>query len=399
MKNLALLLLWCHMALGPITVKTECVIDPFEVDPHPLIVLSGSTDWIYPEPGEDVLRFDSGTSIDFLCPGRNVLINNKSTRSSILVALCVSDATFQTSNGALVRWKALKCSGHPWRDIRDNGHSCAADGIELEVGFFLGDGRFLNFLIICFNVERQIAYYTFIIQTAAINQRIRGTPRPSWLQGSEIYFMEKVKNIYSRDQQKSIINKQIGLPASSNKFIKKSGNYFLARGHLTARSDGFYAAQQNATFYMQNIAPQWQTFNGGNWNQVEVNLRDYIELTGENLWVWTGVHGVTTLPHQLTGEDIELYLFMDSNIRALPVPEIFYKVAFNPLTQAGVALIGVNNPYIEEFMPLCEDVSEYLSWFTCKSSLIGGYCYACTVDSFREVIDVLPGFSVKTLLV
>lgn len=51
--------------------------------------------------------------------------------------------------------------------------------------------------------------------------------------------------------------------------MPKNGNIFLARGHLAARSDFIYIAHQRATYNFLNVAPQWQSFNGGNWAILE----------------------------------------------------------------------------------------------------------------------------------
>ncbi|KAL1508887.1 hypothetical protein ABEB36_003709 [Hypothenemus hampei] len=374
----------------------ECVINPFEVNPHPLIVLSKGVDWIYPIHGENVLRFKQGTSLDFLCPGRQIIINNTQTEKDILTGQCISDTVFLIDD-MHVEWRTLIC-GDFRRSIRDTGNSCVGNGKELITGFETDDGRFITALTICFNPQLEIAYYTFINQTSTINQRVLATPRPSFIQGSGIYTIGSATSYYVRAQQRATINTLVGLPENSTKYIQDSGNYFLSRGHMTARSDGFYAAQQNATFYMQNIAPQWHTVNGANWNQIEIDLRDYAEASASDLQVYCGVYGVTTLPHEETGDEIELYLFVNSTHKLLPVPEFYWKVAYNSLTKAAVALIGMNNPYKESFTPICEDISSNLSWFTCNSELVKGYCYACTVPSFRKIVTTLPDFPTKQLL-
>jgi len=341
--------------------------------------------------GETVLRFPSGTSLDFLCPGRNVTVNTTSTGKAILVGTCVSGSTFFI-NGTYVDWSWLSCSDYHWRSIINTGRTCAWNGIELDIGFEIGDGRFLTSLMVCFNPAQQIAYYTLINQTAAINQRVSASNSisPPFRQGSGIYTIGSATSFYNRTQQRATINTLLGLDNSSTKYIKDSDDKFLSRGHMIARADGFYAAQQNATFYMQNIAPQWQTVNGGNWNRLEINLRDYVEASGTDLQFWCGVHGVTTLPHETTGEEIDLYLFVNSSMKALPVPEVYWKVVYNPLTEEGVAVIAHNNPYKSEYKPICEDISSNLSWFTCQSSQEEGFCYACSLTDFRKTVTVLP---------
>lgn len=398
-------------------IAPECIIYPFETDLHPIIVLSNSSSLIYPVWPETVLRFRSGQSLDFICPNRDTLINSTATGNTLLTGTCVSGTQFQIGD-QLVEWAALSCSDTHWRDIERTGETCAGDGIELEVGFHVEDGRFIQSMIICFNPNLQIAYYTYIYQTASINQRVLGTPRPSWLQGSGIYNgIGTVTNLYIRANQRASINSLLGLNDTSSLYIHDDTNYFLARGHMTARSDGYYAVQQNATFYMQNIAPQWQTFNGWNWNQIEIDLRDYASDNGLDLHVsvklkslikdisitllkvWTGVYGVSTLPHAETGEPTELYLFHNSTHKLLPVPEIYWKVAYDPISELGIALIGINNPYNSTFNYLCFDVSNRLTWLHCdRNNQVQGYCYACSITTLRYVVDFIPNVNERGLL-
>lgn len=96
-----------------------------------------------------------------------------------------------------------------------------------------------------------------------------------------------------------------------------------------------------------------------------------------------------------------LYLYVDNNNNvAIPVPEIYWKVVYEPKTKAGIALIGVNNPYKDDLVKICGDVASRVSWLKWKASdKQSGYGYACSVDDFRKVVDVLPDFKVESLLV
>lgn len=114
-----------------------------------------------------------------------------------------------------------------------------------------------------------------------------------------------------------------------------------------------------------------------------------------------GGYGVTTLPHATTGVETELYLLASGTQRAFPVPEIYWKVVYNPITQRGVALIGVNNPYktsaqIDRF---CDDRSDLLPWLTWqKDNQARGISWACTVTAFRRIVKNFPEITIKGLL-
>ncbi|CAG9765125.1 unnamed protein product [Ceutorhynchus assimilis] len=378
-----------------------CSIDPFEADPYPLIVLANTNTFLYPNPGEKILRFKVNQRVDFICPGGGVNVGSLETDNGVLTGTCKKGTSFKIKRKTLDS-SEIRCRTPILRDIRATGNRCSwfDRGQELEVGFIVEDGRFLRTLSICFNQAKQLSEFTYIEQTPSINQQILGTPRPPWLQGSGIYNIKgTISNLYLKKNQRTTINRLLGLPDKSTKYIKNTGDYFLARGHLTARSDFFYAAQQNATFYMQNIAPQWQTFNSRNWNQIEADVRNYAAASGVNLHVWTGVHGITTLPHEKTGLPTQLYLFVNETSKLIPVPEIFWKAVYNPKTERGVCLIGVNNPYQETFSPICPDISKDIDWLHCdRTSQKRGFCYACNLTAIRFAMPILPRITDRGLL-
>lgn len=57
-----------------------------------------------------------------------------------------------------------------------------------------------------------------------------------------------------------------------------------------AKSDNVHAAAQMATFWYSNAAPQWQTFNGGNWNALEGAVRKYAARQQKDLICYTGTY-------------------------------------------------------------------------------------------------------------
>ncbi|XP_076252979.1 salivary endonuclease-like [Rhynchophorus ferrugineus] len=378
-----------------VSLKSEitdgCEIHPLKFDLSPLIILAGTTTIPYPRIGEEVLRFYHGQRVEFACPGSE-MVNG----FVVLPASCHSQDEFDTVNGR-VKWSQLYCKATIQSTIRYTGLSCEADGSEIEVGFPLEGDRFVRTMMICFDRENQMAHYSFINQTASINQRTNAY-RPLWTQGSNIYDIDSVTDLYTRKNQRKTVNALVNLEANSAKYIN---NDYLSRGHLTAKADMFYSAQQNATFFMGNVAPQWQTLNGGNWNNIEIAVRDYGEQNRVNLMVWTGVHGIATLSHTETKDQVDLYLYVDelTNKKAIPVPAIFWKIVYNPNSQEGIALIGFNNPYTDPD-PICSDVSRNITWLKLnKNTTSAGYCYVCTVDSFRNKVKNVPNVTVRGLLV
>lgn len=86
-----------------------------------------------------------------------------------------------------------------------------------------------------------------------------------------------VNTMYTQVTQKETITGIVGAELA-DKYV--TSIQFLSRGHLAAKSDFVFATGQRASFYFFNAAPQWQPFNGGNWNTLEqVCLSSYLLIT------------------------------------------------------------------------------------------------------------------------
>ena len=73
-----------------------------------------------------------------------------------------------------------------------------------------------------------------------------------------------------------------------------------------------------STFYYINAAPQWQTFNSGNWLSVENSVRSLAEDQGRELVVYTGTNGVMRLKDE-EGDEVDIFLYPEEG--RLPVPK------------------------------------------------------------------------------
>nr|CAD7402364.1 unnamed protein product [Timema cristinae] len=138
-------------------------------------------------------------------------------------------------------------------------------------------------------------------------------------------------------------------------------------------------------------------------SSVGTRTKKYARDKSVDLVVYTGTYGITTLPNA-RGVEKELYLYVDeNNNNAMPIPKLFWKVVYNPLSQAATVFIGVNNPYITSLKndyQLCSDVSSKVSWLTWdKSSQKKGFSYACEFADFRKSVPAMPALTVKSLLV
>lgn len=101
-------------------------------------------------------------------------------------------------------------------------------------------------------------------------------------------------NLYKRATQRTTFTTLLGSATLAEEYIHLTNDYFLSKGHLVAKADFLYGAQQLTTFWYTNAAPQWQTFNGNNWNAMENDCRAFAGSIGADLEVYTGTY-VSTL--------------------------------------------------------------------------------------------------------
>ncbi|ERL89782.1 hypothetical protein D910_07143, partial [Dendroctonus ponderosae] len=178
--------------------------------------------------------------------------------------------------------------------------------------------------------------YSHYNLTSNIGYRDGKVPRKFFQEDGFYSTSNSLDNLYQRDNERRTINQLLNLDSNSD------------AGHLTAKGDFVYAFQQLATFHYVNSAPQWASFNGGNWNELEISVRDLADSTSSNLEVYTGVYGTTTLRNANNFQKTPLFLHTINGNNLMPVPQLFWKIIYN---RQNV---------------ICRDVSDRITWFNNK---------------------------------
>lgn len=222
----------------------------------------------------------------------------------------------------------------------------------------------------------------------------RRIDRPEFAAG-DFYKGLSINRLYTRGMQRRTISTILGSDKLGAELIKPSGDLFLSRGHMAARADFIFNNHQRATFYFVNVAPQWQTFNGGNWAILEDYMKRYVARKNIDTEIYTGTHGIVTYK-DVDGVQQKIYLSSTADSQKIPVPKIYYKVVIDTRNKAGIVFIGVNDPYatdeeIQKDYTYCRNVIDkvnYIPWN--KSNRMMGYMYACSVKEFVKAIGDLP---------
>lgn len=376
--------------------------------PQPLLLLhNNSTSDVdaFPLPidNKGTVVFQAGEKIDIACPGGSnfVIVNGVNTKSKLEQAQCESGLKFKVF-GVSAQFNTITCVSVPTGSARYTKKKCAGTYREIEIGFNI-DKRFIRHLSVCFDDKLRNSVYSHANLSSSIAGFQVGYPRPNFLEANYYNVTpDTVDGLYSRKNQRRTINRILGLSDTNSSIIQDNTDYYLSKGHYSAKADFVYGSQQTLTFYYVNTAPQWQTFNGGNWNTMEGDCRKFASKRNLDLIIYTGSYGISTLPNN-QGVQKELYLWNRSNQqRGIPVPALFYRVVYDPKSKAGVAFIGLNNPYKKNVQEdiICRDVCDKINWVTWeKNSLYLGYSYCCEVDDLRKTITTIPKLDVRSLLI
>merc|ERR1712080_40540 len=173
----------------------------------------------------------------------------------------------------------------------------------------------------------------------------------------------------------------------------KSGTNYFAKGHLSPDAAFVYNIEQDATYYYINVAPQFQSFNNGNWKALESSVRDLGKKLGRDLEVVTGTHDILEYPNK-TGKDTEI--FLEEKKSYVPAPKYYWKVVMDNETETAAVFIGLNDPHVKEAPKelcknRCAEMGPWVDWSL--TELDAGYMYCCSVEEAAQKIKSIPDIS------
>jgi len=210
----------------------------------------------------------------------------------------------------------------------------------------------------------------------------------------------KMNKYYSKKNQLSQVKKILGTNNKMGDFqlieTSRSGTHYFAKGHLSPDAAFVYNVMQDATYYFVNVAPQFQSFNNGNWKALEYNTRDLGTKLDRDLQVMTGTHGLLTYPDS-NNNPTPIYLFNNTYV---PAPKYYWKVVQDPMTNTAVAFIGSNDPHVTSApLELCPNRCAEMPWVDWNlSDLDSGYMYCCSVEDAVKAIPAIPAMQAAGLL-
>ncbi|CAK1542624.1 unnamed protein product [Leptosia nina] len=384
--------------------KQRCILNT-RIDfsqPLPVILRNGRI--LEPDDGDGHIILGSGDAMMLSCENGGTLVhpNTKSQRETALI-YCEVNHYFKNEDwlNAPSSFSNFRCNNPPNYHSKRTDRICFEGNPVIEVGYtVLND--FYPVFESCFDEVNFNAIYSKYTQKPYNAMYQTRVERPFFIDNNN-YRNISVDLLFSPRGQKAAVAQLVG--PLVNSYITTSS--LLSRGHLAAKTDFVFAFTERATFHYVNCAPQWTGFNGGNWNTLEVDLRNHIHAVGYDTIIYTGTYGVSQLVDNY-GRRVDLHLYTDHNNNPIiRIPQYFYKVVYEPRTKRGIAYVGINNPYytLSEARDLffCEDIcrnTSGFSWLTWHpDNPMEGYTFCCTVPSFKNTVHHLPPFEVNGLLI
>uniref|UniRef100_A0A182J0D5 DNA/RNA non-specific endonuclease/pyrophosphatase/phosphodiesterase domain-containing protein n=1 Tax=Anopheles atroparvus TaxID=41427 RepID=A0A182J0D5_ANOAO len=388
---------------------------PFNALPsagQPLILIPGTDKFWHPTDETRVVHFPFNAPVELACRGGFRLFPEK----KIITVTCDAEDRFWY-DGTVYPMQVLACDSYWLSAARATQERCLQGAAEIvQIGFPLEPNRWVNVFDVCYEEKLYHTHFVRHHMTRANGGYQSGNPRPGWFQGP-YYSDVNINTLYTVNRQRETIATILGSQARADELVQNTTNgIYMARGHIAARADFIYGTEQNATFWFLNAAPQWQNFNGVNWERVESSIRDFAGSRDGTLTVYSGTYGVQKLADG-NGDYREIWLDFDATegTRRAPAPMLYYKILHDERENAGIAIVGVNNVHVpldvilKEYV-LCRDIGDDVKWIDWqRKNLTIGYCYACEVNEFNaaigkphpqlDVARVLTGGAGKRLVV
>uniref|UniRef100_A0A6A7G4Z5 DNA/RNA non-specific endonuclease n=1 Tax=Hirondellea gigas TaxID=1518452 RepID=A0A6A7G4Z5_9CRUS len=329
-----------------------------------------------------IVTVPEGAELVLACPETVIDELNQ----EVVQATCLGDTTL-TVDGEDYSLSELGCAKRPRETLMKDLGSCGGSiGTEHAIGFDVVGYDFYELVRVCFDPEEEANLYSTHTIRGAYEAASDSNPdRPSFKSDSGFYSVS-VSTCYEQKTQIALMEDILG----DSSVIDVNSNLYFARGHLAPDADFVTEQERDATYYYINVAPQWQTFNNGNWKMLEFDVRELSSVRGSDLTVWTGTWKVLEMD-DINNNGVDIYLGLSEGESVVPAPAVMWKVVYDPATNEGAAVVGVNYPYLTSFPDtICgsESFCSELLWLSFnQENLESGAMYCCTV---QELLDAVP---------
>ena len=346
-----------------------------------------------------MLKFYKRQSILLICPGQKNSFEDFLNLQQIVEATCLQSKIFSV-NEKPYSFNSFTCKNTLKSTVQKTG-SCLQNFSQIEIGYDVPE-KFIPVLEICRDNATHETYYVKSEMSKSISGH-QSSPRPSW-KTHNLFPGRNINELYTKKNQLRILGIILNSQELAEEYIEK---YQLQRGHLAAKADFIYSSEQNSTFSFINVAPQWSSFNNGNWKYIETAIRKFVPDNNLKVIIYTGVHGQMTLRDK-NDEERPVFLDIDENNNGyIRAPKFYWKIIYDSVRKLALSFIGVNDPFREKIskdMFLCPDISDSpsVTWLTKswknRKNISLGYSYVCLYEELKKVVPTIPDLKVKGIL-
>lgn len=196
----------------------------------------------------------------------------KTFKTNVLRATCLHNDVVRARSRE-VKFRQLECEDFPASRSRKTTNHCYGNKTLIEIGYKFGR-KFLKTIAVCFDMQEAKPLYSWYDHPTAHLGYQNGVRRPSFVDNGMYDF--EVDQKYARKNQQDTFAMILKSKSLARRYVRNDQLYFLSRGHLTPKADFLYGSEQASTFHYVNVAPQWQIFNGGNWQKLEADVKNLL---------------------------------------------------------------------------------------------------------------------------
>lgn len=233
--------------------------------PHPFLV-DNQNNVILPvlQQSDRIVSLNAGQKVTAACFGPDNLILSSGNKAAFDQTTCIKDSKLYLNTFDVeLTYSELGCKSQNKDVLIEKGKCANGEGTIISDGWKAEGLNFIPLYEMCHDKKRALNYFStnYIVGRSA-NTFEKGNKRPTFSQ--DIYYPGlKVDSLYTQKEQIKTISKIVGSADLAATYV--SNKNFLSRGHLAPNGDFLDWPSQDASFYFMNAAPQWTSFNGGNW--------------------------------------------------------------------------------------------------------------------------------------
>jgi len=420
--------MWFLLPLAlPAIVAGQCQVNLDKVNGNYPPLLLQNSKFIFPTEKieeERVLNFKEGDSLELFCHGGSdakqasiyVKRTDRTKKDSKVSLNCKSGEFLVSGSDEKIAVEKASCNQKQEPRLDRTQEQCSPVGSDgrtdkletlqkVSIGWKIED-TFIEQIGLCIDESNYGTIWTnHTVRGASIALRDIDPKRPSFRADTSAYTRKnqrfftwststKLNKLYSKRAQKSTVTALLGGVTSieDEPIIEtsSSGTDYFAKGHLSPDAAFVYNVLQDATYYFINVAPQFQSFNNGNWKALEGGVRDLGAKLGRDLVVTTGTHEVLEYPDK-NNNPTDIFLARIESF--VPAPKYYWKVVQDPETKTGAAFIGLNDPHtnvapVELCKNRCSEMNSWVDWGI--NNLDSGYMYCCSVEDAAKAIKAIP---------